>query len=168
MTWFDDSQNFALFGAARYLDKLQWEVDELARTELHQLDVLAFRSINCATTAWHMCDWVFADCESDREARSRLAALAHREVTKLGDVQAWARAESRPVAICRLIATAGKHFKVLHHQDASVRATYAADEKDWFRHELVIYDGAEIHKPHHVFVDALRFWKLALGWLEVR
>lgn len=168
MTWFDESQNFALFGAARYLDKLDWEVHELAHTRPHQMDVLAFRSINCATTAWHMCDWVFADCERDPGTRSRLAALAHREIAKLADVQAWARAESRPVAICRVIATAGKHFKVLHHPDPSVRATYVRDEQEWFRHELVIHDGTETHKPHHVFVDALRFWRLALGWLELR
>ena len=70
-------------------------------------------------------------------------------------------------AICRLIATAGKHFKVIHHPDPTVRATYAEDNDDTRRFELVIYDGQEEHDPHHICVRALLFWKLALGWLEM-
>lgn len=120
-----------------------------------------------------MCDWVFAECERDRDVRARLAGIAHREIATLSDVTAWARTE-RPIAICRQIATAGKHFEVSQYPDPNVKAQYEVgaigmplrDEDG--SSKLVIYDGEEIHRPHHVFVDALRFWKLALGWLEIR
>ena len=167
MSWWSNVQTFHLWGPRDYFRKLEWEVAELAKTPKRDVFVLGYRAINCATTAWHMCDWVFAECERDADVRSRLANIAHREIATLGDVQVWARTE-RPLAICRIIATAGKHFEVTRHPDPTVKATFKIEDDGLPGGELMIYDGDDVHRPHDVFVRALLFWKLALGWLEIR
>lgn len=168
-----ESQTFNLRGPRDVLAKLQWEVDELAETRAVDIHLIAYRSINCAMTAWHMCDWLFAECERTPSVREAPTNIAHRKISSLGDMQAWAR-EERSIAICRQIATAAKHVEVTQHPDPAVKAQYEVggkgmpvrDEDGWPK--LVICDGQETHRPHHVFVDALRFWRLALGWLDIK
>lgn len=167
MNWYD-SQTFNLHGAGALLEKLRWELDELAGTELRDQRGVAYRSLNCAITAWHICDWVYEECVGSREVRERLEAM-HGKVASLADVQAWARQE-RAVAICYQIATAAKHNRVSHRFEPHVKAQYKVDVSGmpdglW---TLAIYDGEEVRRPYDVFVMAHKFWSLALNWLEIR
>jgi hypothetical protein len=163
-----DSQTFNISSSRDVVEKLRWELDQLAGTQIRDTRAVAYRSLNAAITAWHVCDWVYDECVESKDVRERLEAM-FRKVAGLGDVQAWARQE-RAISICYQIATAAKHSRVSHRFDPNVRAQYRVDDRGmqdgtW---TLVIYDGEEVRRPYDVLIHAHRFWTLALGWLEIR
>ena len=156
-------KTFSIDTPSGLLAKLHWEVSRLDVTPGHAIQVIAYRALNCATTAWHMCDWLFESGRTDDALKLRMVELFGGQSFTLKHVQDWA-SKDRAIAICRQLATASKHFEIRDRPDAGVKAEIEeritrnedGSANMWVR--VVIRDGSEEFAPHEVFWRAYAFW----------
>src|SRR5262245_22594136 len=92
------------------LRKLDREIDRFQNAD-NSVETMIDAAFNAAVTAWHLCDWVFADLT--KAQRDRL------QIKSLGQLQEHART-CRALYLCQYAATASKHWKVTHYPDPSV------------------------------------------------
>jgi hypothetical protein len=150
---------FALENCRDLYNKLDREIDRFtaARNDIDALKDLAF---NIAVTAWHLCDWVFADMTTAQRDKLNIQTIQ--------DMWAHAR-ECRALYLCRLAATASKHWEITNYPDPRVKIVVTANAiggepvkmpplqiaADW---HLYFVDGDEVEPAENVFSDALCFW----------
>ena len=110
-TWAVALQMSAFGGKADIAYKLEREIDRFKQEQANPL-FLADHAFNVVVTAWHLCDWVFADLTP--ELKSRL------QINTLSELQAQAR-KGRALHLCQQAANASKHWAVLEkHRDPNV------------------------------------------------
>src|SRR5665213_2807231 len=135
---------FALRDCRALLQKLRDETISLSNTERHDVSGRAYIAFNCAVTAWHMTDWVWA--ELDQEQRERIQALAQTSCklveTKPKPLQVYARDASEALRLCELIANGSKH-RVLLNPVLSVSTAMTDREGAEYGNPVVIVEGKE-------------------------
>ncbi|HEY6860962.1 MAG TPA: hypothetical protein VI358_14405 [Pseudolabrys sp.] len=152
-------KTFALENCRDLLRKLEREIDRFvaAHTDVEARNDLAF---NIVVTAWHLCDWVFADLTPEQMSKLQIKSLA--------DLQAVAR-KCRALHLCRQAAIASKHWRVTDFPDPNVAVITTATPisgpnaprvplytaPSWY---LYFIDGSDIQLAEDVFALALEFW----------
>lgn len=179
---------FVLTTPQHWMRKLYWEIAgftqaEETQGEIFGYQVLGYWAANCAITAWHMTDWVWAS-SSVSEQRALMEDNNFSGNT-LRNFQTSIRANSRDLHYCREIANGSKHFQITRaNADAEVQAQRnwsvkpavvgelrAGEPLAQYVMELAIVDGAETKLARHVFQDAFDYWDRFLrqnGYLEDR
>ena len=146
-------KTFALEDCRALLNKLKREIDRYNATS-DNIEARIDHAFNVVVTAWHMCDWVFADLTEKQKS-----AL---QITKLADLQAIAR-KCRVLHLCRQVATASKHWKVTDYPDPTVAVIVTTTPllgehygpRDWY---LYFVDDSKALSAEWVFDQALDFW----------
>ncbi|WP_186085907.1 hypothetical protein [Burkholderia gladioli] len=106
-----NSKSFGLSGPSDYYDKLEWEFERLMKAGNATGRELAFHAINLAITGWHMTDWTFNFLPvATKASHSNNSAT----------FQAWVKSQSRVIAACREVATAGKHMQITRGPDPAI------------------------------------------------
>jgi hypothetical protein len=153
-------KTFALENCHDLLLKLEREIDRFAaHCDAEARIDLAF---NIVVTAWHLCDWVFADLTPAQRSRLKMA--------RLSDLKNIVRRECRALHLCRQAATASKHWKVTDHHDPDVAVIVTATPIEattvspilplhaapsW---HLYFVDGEKTQAAEEIFQLALEFW----------
>lgn len=77
----------------------------------HDRQAVTDHAVNCALTAWHLVDWVWAEMKGDADLRAGvLAAIGCRPQDLDRDgFSAWCRQQCPELVVCQVIATATKH-----------------------------------------------------------
>src|SRR5262245_51504026 len=109
-------QTFALETCRDMLEKLDREASRFEAAD-NQSD-RADHAFNAAVTAWQVCDWVFRDLTQHQRAHLKLKTLTQ--------LQARSRVDCRELHLCRIIATASKHWEVDKFPDATIGAMVTA------------------------------------------
>jgi hypothetical protein len=110
---------FALENCRNLLDKLEREIDRIKSAASDDFDTHNDSAFNAAVTAWHLCDWVFADMTPDQ--RDRLS------IQKIEDMREYARTQCRALHLCRQVATGSKHWRVERYPDPNVKVITTAN-----------------------------------------
>ena len=116
---------FGLRGCRCLLEKLRYETSTLNTTARHDVTGRAYIAFNCAVTAWHMTDWVWA--ELDQTQRENVQTLARTKcklvATKPWPLQVHARRSSPSLKLCWSLANGSKHFVLHNPPNVSTRMT---------------------------------------------
>jgi hypothetical protein len=139
---------FALEDCRDLLWKLEREIDRYKKIDTEHVAAaadLTDLAFNIAVTAWHLCDWVFADMTE--EQRKKLS------IRKLRDLQDEAR-RCRALHMCRQLATGSKHWKVSEYPDPDLKVVVAATP-EW---RIFLEDGGTQHDAIQIFEQARDFW----------
>jgi urease gamma subunit len=149
-------KTFKLENCRDLYNKLDREIARFDGAANNSLD-LADHAFNVVVTAWHMCDWVFADMTP--ELKSKL------QINTLAELQAEAR-KCRALHLCQQAANASKHWALLEkHRDpgvdvivgvAPVRRPEEVQEPPKF--EAYFKDGSDFIEAGKVFETARDFW----------
>jgi hypothetical protein len=138
---FRNPQSFTLLDSAHLLEKLRWELNDLRQAQwLESLDnwrqVVSYKAVNFATTAWHLVEWVDEETRRAIIPRAALASLfginlasdpptpatskkeAQDEFTRLRD---GILTRCRELKVCRVIAIASKHYEVRRDPNPAIR-----------------------------------------------
>ena len=137
---FRQPQAFILRGANHMLAKLHWEVAEFLKAQWIEGEpaewrqAMSYRAINCATTAWHMIEWIDEETRQAVQPRERLHELltiksptdppgaapsvegASKELTIRKEIVRLCP----PLEICRVVALTGKHYEIRNRPNANV------------------------------------------------
>jgi hypothetical protein len=151
------NQTFAYENCRDLLEKLDREIDrycEVAGSQFSEpgenliraVDQLKDSAFNASVTAWHLCDWVFNDLAV--EQRQKLG------LNRITDLQKHVREQCRALHLCRLAATASKHWAVERHADPAVHTVVTA-ETGW---TIYFVDGDSKISAEKVFIAARDFW----------
>jgi len=76
---FRNPQSFTLFTAGQLLDKFRWDLAQLETLRWEEdlgnawRQIVSYKAIDCATTAWHLLDW-FAEDVRAKDPLTRLCA----------------------------------------------------------------------------------------------
>jgi hypothetical protein len=153
-------KTFALENCRAVLRKLEREIERFGKDHA-DIEARIDHAFNAVVTAWHLCDWVFADMTDEQKSNLQIASLP--------DLQARAR-ECRALRLCRQAATASKHWEITNFPDPNVAVIVTATPMDtgavssrfrlyteasWY---LYFVDGTVILSAEDVFDDALTFW----------
>ena len=161
---------FALENCRNLLDKLKREIARLNGAASDDFDTHNDSAFNAAVTAWHLCDWVFADMTADQRDELKIHSVE--------EMREHARKQCRALHLCRQVATASKHWRVERYPDSKVKAITTANsifpvsetipatetqpptiqlfvERGCF---LYFDDGGEVKAAEDVFDAALHFW----------
>jgi hypothetical protein len=149
-------QTFAFPNCRGLLSKLEREIDRYSEARraasalsapVKEVDDMRDAAFNAAITAWHLCDWVYEDLteeQCDKLDIKSLRALRERAI-----------AECPALKICRLAATASKHWTVTQKPDDRVKVVVGA-MPEW---TILFYDdaGKEI-EAGVAFEQVFAFW----------
>lgn len=135
---------FALRGCRDLLEKLRYETGSLNTTERFDVTGRAYIAFNCALTAWHMTDWVWAELDQDQRERIQKCAGTNFKLveTCAKPLQEFARCRSPALKLCELIANGSKH-RVLRNPDPRVSTKMTDGEGADYGNPVVIEDGKE-------------------------
>ncbi len=150
-------KTFALENCRDFLDKLEWEIDELKNTPSNDARGLAYRSSNAFVTAWHIADWVWKSMTKDH--KESLRDEWNLKMLTKGEFMYGLRQRNRELATCREIATAIKHVE-LRSPDETVNTSISATRDSLIstRWVLEVLDG-EVRRPVlEVLEGALNIW----------
>jgi len=135
---------FGLRGCRDLLEKLRYETGSLNTTERHDVTGRAYIAFNCAVTAWHMTDWVWAELDqSQREKVQTLAGTSCKlAATEPLPLQEYARLSSPALKLCESLANGSKHC-VLRRPDPHVSTRMTDGEGIDYGNPVVNVDGKE-------------------------
>jgi len=152
---------FALNGCRDLLEKLRYETGRLNTTERFDVMGRGYIAFNCAVTAWHMTDWVWA--ELDPIQREKIQALAgttcELEATNPKPLQAYARRESPALKLCELLANGSKHYILRNPTHVSTTIT---DGEGVDYGNPVVNDGGKETWVGEVLCQAVCWWEMFL------
>ena len=115
---------FAVRTAADLLAKLQHEANYVWGGGVpSDPRIRTYAILNCAITAWHIKDWLYAELRETRRLAD-LDRLAGRRIVSAEDLGKWLCEQSPYLAMSYQIATATKHIKVSRKARPPVR-TYS-------------------------------------------
>ena len=152
-------KTFALENCRDLLRKLEREIERFG-AERNNVEARIDHAFNIVVTAWHLCDWVFADLRPEQKVKL--------QIYNLSEMQARAR-KCRALQLCRQAATASKHWKVSDYPDPNVAVIVTANAiggvptklpplyiaPSWY---LYFVDGPDLQEAEQVFDLALEFW----------
>ena len=149
-------RTFKLENCRDLYNKLQREIDRFTGDRTNPL-VLADHAFNVVVTAWHLCDWVFADLTPELKSKLQIKTLA--------DLQSQAR-KCRALHLCQQAANASKHWAVEQkYRDPNVDVIVAIapvrkpeDIHAPPKFEGYFKDGPDFIEAEKVFNEALNFW----------
>jgi len=162
---FDFTKTLVGDDAVGMLSKLLWEMQQIFEYKGDESAIRAFMSYNAASTAWHIHEWLWKLCPDDQ--RSNLLEVVNAKTQDFDGYVRGLQLSNGAIAICRQIATAGKHVGVKYnrddiageiHHDAETGAT--AVKFKW--NDRVVDDLA-------VYAEALHVWMriyVGLGFKE--
>jgi hypothetical protein len=148
-------KTFKLENCRDLYNKLQREIDRFNAdpTDLHARVDHAF---NVVVTAWHLCDWVYADLTAAQKTNLQIKSLDDLKARTL---------QCRALHLCRQAAIASKHWAVETHPDPDVSTVVSIapirKHEDLYgptRFELYFKDGDEHVAAEKVFDAVLEFW----------
>jgi len=151
-------KTFKLENCRDLYNKLRREVDRFNK-DLTDPMVRADHAFNAVVTAWHLCDWVFADLTLMPELQDKLG------IKTKADLQAAAR-KCRALHLCQQACNASKHWAVTMHNDPTVDtvvtiAPFDPSKDDVhapIKFDVFFKDGDKFIKAEQVFEDAIQFW----------
>ena len=154
-------KTFALENCRDLLRKLEREIKRFVAAP-DDVEARIDLGFNIVVTAWHQCDWVFADLTPAQKSSLQIASLSA--------LQEIARGQCRALHLCQQAAIASKHWKVTSHPDPEVAVIVTATPHgttaarppvslhlatSWY---LYFVDGPNIRAAEEVFDSALTFW----------
>jgi len=150
-----------------YLDKLEWEINCLKAMHPSEMKEKAYQILTCATTAWHLCDWVYGAMTKEQRALHRGSRRSG-----LGSFQDWACNECMWLKVCQQIAVANKHFEVRRFNNPrvgtdQVMMAVAGSEGKWFQSEPAFTIDGKWVPPDRVLETVLSFWRQLLQKLDM-
>ncbi len=128
----EDLPTFGIKTSHDMLNKLHWELDQLAKTEDSDHQTAAYHCFNAAVTAWHLYEWIWLDIKRDYKLRALLAREAGVPPQKFKKHHWKKFVQNREpfysiLHYCRIIATASKHGGVeLTDDDPTDLEVYAS------------------------------------------
>lgn len=173
-------QTFQLHTPLQLLLKLAWGVKELRASmrspdEAGEFFPTVYKAFDCAITAWHMADWVWANIE-DKDAVLKKVPPEYAKRQPFAQFQALICHESQYIRICRHIADSNKHFGVDHRPDPNLKISVDWTVKSIFAagtavgrplvdrsYQLIVNDSGEQYEALEVMIGALEYWATELG-----
>jgi hypothetical protein len=156
-------KTFFLDCPKHYLDKLEWEINCLKAMRPSEMKEKAYQILTCATTAWHLCDWVY----EAMTAEQRASHCNGRDT--LGGFQKWACDKCTWLKLCRQIAVANKHFVVKNSDDPRVgtdQVMMSLAGKSFQSEPAFTIDGKWI-SPAPLLEKVMIFWRQLLQELNM-
>lgn len=144
-------KTFSLRGPRDLLAKLRWDIEQLQMI-LSETVGYHYQAMNCAVTAWQMCDWVYADIRESKKA----------EFPRERQFRDHIKAESNWLRICRELADASKHRKLTDSPEPDIGTPYIdvfVTKSGEIVTQMQVYDGTEIYSAEQVMWGAYYFWE---------
>jgi hypothetical protein len=124
---------------------LRCETASLNTIERHDVMGRAYTAFNCAVTAWHMTDWVWAELDQNqwKEVQEFAGTGCKLVATNPKPLQEYVRRSSHALKLCELLANGSKHC-VLLRPDLRVRTTMTDGDGADYGNPILKDDGKEI------------------------
>jgi hypothetical protein len=135
------------------LSKLSWEIHQINEFRGKDAIVRSFLSYNAASTAWHIHEWLWKLCPE--ESREALLDTVNADPRDFAGFKAGLKNSSESFAVCRDLATAGKHIEVRGEHGVTVRVVRPSDDRDVY---IDLQWGGQTFRDVQVYYDALRLW----------
>jgi len=138
------------------LSKLSWEVAEIYRCKYATPAERIFMSLNAASTAWHIHEWIWKTTdEAGRRELSRVTGAAGEGFRHFViAVQKWSGA----IGICRQLATAHKHFAINHDRPDVYYEVHHDPMLEEHGTSVTICSNGQSHQDFDVYMAALVSW----------
>jgi hypothetical protein len=152
---FDARKTLVGDDAVGLMAKLLWEIEQIHKQKDEPMLVQMFLSFNAASTAWHLHEWLWKLSNADQQ--KLLLEAVH---AKSPDFQGFKRGlqnESPAMAICRQIATAGKHMLV-DHDRPDIYAEVFEKGGDYPDGAIFLVYNEERNRDIDVYAAALTLW----------
>ena len=184
------SRAFGIRSCRDMLDKLQWEIVQLAVADgQNDFPAIQYGTINGALTAWHVCDWVESTLKRRHEddptagAWDEFRSVSGQSAGNLGALQDYVRANSPAVSICEQIAIGAKHVTATKEKPVRRGVSIIADAEHHaffmghaamgegplgFFSRILIVDGAKRYSPHQLLTEAKEWWSMLLPRIGIR
>ena len=145
------------FGLQRAEQQVQkaWGALERCRAAESE-DELRDAALDCATSIWHVNDWLWAAIaqgKAEKPEVARLLGVTHRKLEQ-DDLVKWATAKCPELNLVQAVCNAAKHVGVNGIDCASIQAATAGRGNA----RLVIVKDASEHDALRVFTRAIDFW----------
>ncbi|NKJ21960.1 hypothetical protein [Dyella sp. SG609] len=137
------------------LSKLLWECQQIFEADVSSPLIRMFMSQNAATTAWHLADWTWMTCPQER--RTELAAVVGAADDSWPAFANRVREISIDLAICRELATAGKHVAISRGELKNHTVEVEHDDETKETRVWICIDG-ERTPDLDIYGRALRWW----------
>ncbi len=185
---FRNPQSFTLLCAEHLLDKLRWELRDLCQSQWDEniepwRQVVSYKAINVATTAWHWIEWIDEDTRRASVPRAALASLLNIDLPsdpptpllnkdrirdEAGRIRNAMLEQCPELEICRVIAVASKHYEVRRDPNPAIRTdAYHSfkrrEDESFFRPFMFLRArvNGEDRSMIEIFEAVLRFEKAA-------
>lgn len=122
--------------------KLGWEILQLRAVPPANFMDRGYHVMNCALTAWHLYDWIWALCPPPHRAKMCGILGCANDIRDFGGAIAK---QSAAIEVCRQIATATKHvgvdggtvtMQLKQGPNGEVLVTFEGATQSWVDHEL--------------------------------
>jgi hypothetical protein len=156
-------KTFAFENCRDLLRKLEREIERFREAQdQDDVELLKDLAFNISVTAWHLCDWTFADLTSLQRQQLNLNTL---EALKQHALLC------RDIHLCRQAATASKHWEISSHPDPNVSVIVTANSTlatrashpalliaNQSRWTIYFVDDQDVRAATDVFDGALAYW----------
>jgi len=137
------------------LSKLLWECQQIHGERGSEPLIRMFMSQNAAATAWHMADWTWMRCPPGQ--RAKLAGVIGAKDESWPAFANRVREVNTDIAICRELATAGKHVVISRGEMKNLTVEVEHDHQASETRIWICLDGERI-PDIDVYARALRWW----------
>ncbi|MDG0852303.1 hypothetical protein [Roseateles puraquae] len=158
---YQPDQTFFLKSPGDLLEMLRWQLGQLKQTTGQTPRASAYCMIQCAQTAWALCDWVWAAMD-DAQRLALRPSLPSLNVSAFRD---WLRERSAALNYCRYLTDAFKHKRVERKPDPLIESIDIGFELDGqpFRFWVITDSSNQIVRLDHAIEEALQFWTYFLN-----
>lgn len=150
-------QSFIVQSSWHMVCKLAWELGRY-RDNRGRLDN-GFRAWNGAVTAWHVRDWLVADCNAEPTLWTALSGQAGEPVSDAETLRKFAFRECSWLSFCQTIANAGKHSKAEGYSanvDLRTELRIVTPDDEWHEHYIECCGGRV--EAEELLMHVLDFW----------
>lgn len=162
---FDFSKTLVGDDAVGMLSKLVWEIRQIHEYAGGEPIVRGFLSYNAAATAWHTHEWIWKLCPE--AMRDTLLDQVNAPSRDERGYRLGLQATNGAFAICRQIATAGKHVGVAYNRD-DISGEIHHNRESGETFVQFRWDG-KVVRDTDVYVEVLGAWiriYVALGFKQ--
>lgn len=166
---FRTHQSFTIISADHLVEKLRWDIADLQRLQRHETlenwrQVVSYRAIDCAFSAWHLAEWFARDI---RGWQPRSLARAFLKITdgnvdvaiSSRDLEGAAIKLCPDLDICRVIAVASKHYDVENMSRDQIRTACAMSVHNGQpTMDLTVFVDEVANDFVQILLNCLRFW----------
>lgn len=161
------AKTFFIRTPADLLEKLKFEAETLWSSKSPaDIRLRAYLVLNCASTAWHMKDWVYNTLQSEGRLDA-LHSLAGRHIKSREDFGAYLIECVPQMAMVQQIATSTKHL-ALHRDDPNIGTgvrQIPKPSREGYDAELEIFDAESIMSAADVMIWLYWMWEGLLNRL---